>query len=462
MGTSNINYLDQLKELGKRNSKLSGELARLMSQYENINTHNEQYQALLKEFGLEDEARKSQKDVKRYKMASMLYIVVYGFSELSQRQDAQVQLDRLDEMFFNITDIAQKYHLCKIPTIGDNVLLAGGITTENKTNPIDATLAAYEIMNRIQKLREESDFIWEVGIGIHTGPIIGRFSGGRKSIPYTLSGNNVLTASRLGLGSERGHISVSPMTYELIKEFFELEKSGKIPVKYSGIMDVYNLKGILPELVSDNPDRPWNDVFDLNYSRLQFMDIQEYMLDMLEARLPQNLYYHNVKHTIDVTTEVELIGWAEGLPESDILLLKVAGLFHDSGHILAYKGHEEKSCEFVDEILPLFNYSQDKIDTIKRIIMATQLPHTPTDILEAVIQDSDLDYLGRSDFIPVSNMLYEELKERNMIGTIDQWNQMQVKFITNHQYYTKTALSLREVNKQIQIDRIKELLPKEE
>ena len=105
------------------------------------------------------------------------------------------------------------------------------------------------------------------------------------------------------------------------------------------------------------------------------------------------------------------------------------------------------------------NYPQDKIATIKRIIMATQLPHTPTDILEAVIQDADLDYLGRADFIPVSNLLYKEIVERggsNM--TINQWNKIQIKFISSHQYYTKTAQSLREVNKQSQIERLKELV----
>ncbi len=458
---SNHIQLEVLKELAKRNDKLSESLSHLLDKYENINSSNEQYQTLLKEFGLDIVSLQAQKDVKRYKMVSMLYVCIYGFDEISHREDADVQLDRLDEIFLTINEVAKKYNLVKIPTIGDNFLFAGGIETENKTNPIDASLAAYEIKSKIRDYANNVDSLWQIGIGVHTGPIIGRFAG-KKRIPYTLSGNNVLTATRLGLLAKKGHIAVSPMTYELIKEFFLMEKCGKSPVKYSGVMDVYDIVDIRPELKTENENKPWNDAFDLNYQRLQFMDIQEYVLDMLEQQLPKNLYYHNVKHTIDVTTEAELMGWAEGLPESDILLLKIAALFHDSGHIVQYKGHEEKSCDFVEEILPRYNYSRVKIDTIKRIIMATQLPHTPSDTLEAIIQDSDLDYLGRRDFIPVSNMLYEELKERNMIGTIDQWNEMQIKFIANHQYYTPTAQSLREVNKQLQIERIREVLGKGE
>ena len=63
--------------------------------------------------------------------------------------------------------------------------------------------------------------------------------------------------------------------------------------------------------------------------------------------------------------------------------------------------------------------------------------------------------------IPVSNTLYKELKEQNKIGTFNDWNKMQVKFISGHQYFTQTAQSLREVNKQKQIERISQLIVEE-
>jgi hypothetical protein len=90
--------------------------------------------------------------------------------------------------------------------------------------------------------------------------------------------------------------------------------------------------------------------------------------------------------------------------------------------------------------------------------MSTRLPPRPTNLLENIICDSDLDYLGRSDFIPVSNTLYEELKAQQKMGSINDWNKIQVKFISGHQYFTKTARSLREVNKQLQIERIQNLI----
>jgi hypothetical protein len=72
--------------------------------------------------------------------------------------------------------------------------------------------------------------------------------------------------------------------------------------------------------------------------------------------------------------------------------------------------------------------------------------------------DADLDYLGRSDMLPVSNTLYMEMKERKIIDSVNDWNNIQIKFISGHQYFTNTAKSLREINKQMQIERIKKLV----
>ena len=101
---------------------------------------------------------------------------------------------------------------------------------------------------------------------------------------------------------------------------------------------------------------------------------------------------------------------------------------------------------------------KDQIERICALIMATKLPPQPTSLLENIMCDSDLDYLGRSDFIPVSNTLYEELKAQNKMGSLNDWNKIQVKFISGHQYFTETARSLREVNKQLQIERIQNLI----
>jgi adenylate cyclase len=248
------------------------------------------------------------------------------------------------------------------------------------------------------------------------------------------------------------------MTYELVKEFFDCEYAGKLPVKYKGDLQMYKVVGIKPEFSVDGKGIIPNEAFRIKFGLIQFTDIQEIILDKLERELPSYLFYHNVKHTVDVVTEVELIGWAEGCSDEEILILKTAGLFHDVGHTVAYDNHEYYGTIIAGEMLPKYNYSPEQIERICEIIMSTKLPPKPTNLLEEIICDSDLDYLGRSDFIPVSNTLFEELKAQNKMGSLNDWNKIQVRFISGHQYFTKTARSLREVNKQLQIERIQSLI----
>jgi hypothetical protein len=201
-----------------------------------------------------------------------------------------------------------------------------------------------------------------------------------------------------------------------------------------------------------------NEIFRVKYLIRQFTDLQEIMLDKLERELPKYLYYHNYKHTIDVVNQAELIGYGEGVDDEAILLLMTAALFHDSGHTIGYDNHEYFGTQIARDWLPKYNYTEAQIDRICEIIMATKLPPQPKNLLEKIICDSDLDYLGRADFIPVSNTLYEELKAQNKMKSLNAWNKIQVKFLTVHQFFTDTANNLREVNKQAQIERIRALI----
>jgi class 3 adenylate cyclase len=437
---------DQIKKLEKANDKLSGEVEKLKS-YRDKSTESKE----------SDTKERSLK----FNMATVLFADIHGFSKLVESIDSSVMMDELDEILFEFDAIVAKYKIEKIKTIGDTFMCAGGIPVKNITNPIDVVMAAMEMRNFLEKFesgrRGKESRIWEMKIGIHTGPVTATISG-KKKVNYDIKGDTVNTASRVEAVSENGTILLSVMTYELVKEFFNCEYSGKLPVKYKGDLQMYKLNGLKPEFSVNEEGSIPNEAFRIKFGLIQFTDIQEIILDKLERELPKYLYYHNVKHTVDVVTEVELIGWAENCTDEEILLLKTAGLFHDVGHTVAYDNHEYHGTVIAREMLPKFNYTPEQIEKICSIIMSTKLPPKPTNLLENIICDSDLDYLGRSDFIPVSNTLYEELKAQNKMGSLNDWNKIQVKFISGHQYFTATARSLREVNKQQQIERIQSLI----
>jgi adenylate cyclase len=442
---------DQLKKLEKSNEKLARENEKLKSLNQNISPGG------ISESLIGDKKEKSLK----FNMATVLFADIRGFSKLVEAVDSSEMMDELDEILFEFDAIVARYKIEKIKTIGDTFMCAGGIPVKNITNPIDVVMAAMEMRNYLESFesgrRGKDNRIWDLKIGIHTGPVTASITG-KKKINYDIKGDTVNTASRVEAVCENGTILISVMTYELVKEFFDCEYSGKLPVKYKGDLQMYRVKGLKPEFSLNGAGSVPNGAFRIKFGLIQFTDIQEVILDKLEKELPDYLFYHNVKHTVDVVTEVELIGWGENCTDEEILLLKTAGLFHDVGHTVAYDNHEYHGTVLARELLPEYNYSEEQIEKICSIIMATKLPPRPTNLLENIICDSDLDYLGRSDFIPVSNTLYEELKAQNKMGSLNDWNKIQVKFISGHQYFTSTARSLREVNKQLQIERIQSLI----
>ncbi len=455
----------RFKKLAKQNQDLEEVIKKLTKENEKLRRQNEKHKALLESLSTEEIAKGLRSLEKtrslKFEMATVLFASIQGFSRLTDIKDSGAMMDELDEIFFTFDSIVAKYNIEKIKTIGDAYMCAGGIPQKNITNPIDVVMAALEMQHYLELHREkrskEGKNYWQLQLGIHTGPVTAQAIG-KSKISYDIKGDTVNTATRVQSAGTPGEILISVFTYELVKEFFVCDYYGKMPVKYKGDLDMYAVKGLKPEFSEQEDGITPNHNFYIKFGLIQFTDIQEIILDKLEKELPAFLYYHNVKHTVDVVTEVELIGWAEGCSDEEILLLKTAGLFHDAGHTVEYDNHEYHGTVLAREMLPRYHYSEEQIERICKIIMATKLPPKPTDLLERIICDSDLDYLGRSDFIPVSNTLYKELKEQNKIGTLNDWNKLQIKFISGHQYFTKTARSLREVNKQKQIERISQLI----
>ena len=325
----------------------------------------------------------------KFNMATVLFADIQGFSKLVEEMDSSVMMDELDEILREFDAIVAKHKIEKIKTVGDSYVCAGGIPVKNITNPVEVVMAAMEMRNFLDEYetnRRGKNRIWNLKIGVHTGPVTAAITG-KKKLHYDIKGDTVNVANRVGAVSEYRDILISVMTYELVKEFFDCEYYGKLPVKYKGALQIFKVKGLKVEFSVNGLGIAANDAFKVKFGLIQFTDIQEIILDKLEKELPDYLYYHNIKHTVDVVTEVELIGWGEGCSDEEILLLKTAALFHDAGHTISYDNHEFHGTQLVRKMLPAYNYTPEQIDRICEIIMATKLPPKPANLLECIICD---------------------------------------------------------------------------
>jgi predicted metal-dependent HD superfamily phosphohydrolase len=136
----------------------------------------------------------------------------------------------------------------------------------------------------------------------------------------------------------------------------------------------------------------------------------------------------------------ESIAKEEGVTDSDLKLLLVAAIYHDAGYLIQNKDHEQLSCEIAKQYLPQFQYTEEDINTICGIIMATKIPQCPKSHLDEIICDADLNYLGRTDFFSIQEKLYKEMLAFGYIKNMEEWNKIQVDFMQKHHYFTQTAI----------------------
>jgi uncharacterized protein len=187
----------------------------------------------------------------------------------------------------------------------------------------------------------------------------------------------------------------------------------------------------------------------------EFETLQQKVLGQLEKELSVNLTYHCVAHTVDVLEKAVEIAKHEGVTdENEMMLLKVAALFHDLGFLQVYMGHEEKSCLMMrEEVGTLFN--EEELKKICGMIMATKIPQTPLTHLEQIICDADLDYLGREDFYPISDALRIEFLAYKIVKDDREWEEKQIGFFEKHQYFTATSNNNRNSEKQQRLTELK-------
>lgn len=191
---------------------------------------------------------------------------------------------------------------------------------------------------------------------------------------------------------------------------------------------------------------------------MDFYRAKNHLIKRLETELSPQHYYHGVNHTIDVINAVTDIAQQENIKGDELILLKTAALYHDAGFLYQHSCNEPIACEIARTSLKEFGYDNRQIEIICRIIMATALPHNPKNILEDIMCDADLDYLGTDEenYIKHSDRLRCELAEFGLSMDNAEWLAMQIKFLESHKFFTKTNRQRRDPVKKIILEHLKE------
>lgn len=179
---------------------------------------------------------------RKHEQVSVLFSDIKGFTSIAEKLTPVKLVTQLDEVFGAFDNIIAKYGMEKIKTIGDAYMCACGLPLSDKDNAVKAVKAGLDMQhfikefglaNKIQNLP-----VFEVRIGIHTGPLVAGVVG-LKKFAYDIWGDTVNLASQMEQQSEQEKVNISGDTYELIKNYFQCTYRGKIETKNRGPVDMY-------------------------------------------------------------------------------------------------------------------------------------------------------------------------------------------------------------------------------
>ncbi|MEB2780327.1 HD domain-containing protein [Algoriphagus sp. C2-6-M1] len=186
----------------------------------------------------------------------------------------------------------------------------------------------------------------------------------------------------------------------------------------------------------------------------EYRTLRKQVLSNLEANLPKSLTYHALDHTMDVLNVCNQYIKREKLSEKERYLLRTGAIVHDMGFLKGPANHEEVGAAMAEVILKDLGVMSEDIEKVKGLVMATKIPQNPQNHLQRIICDADLDYLGRQDYPEISQRLFVELKNMNVITTAQQWKDLQINFLKAHHYHTPFAIKNREPQKQIWLQKL--------
>jgi guanylate cyclase len=178
----------------------------------------------------------------QFASASILFADVVDFTPLSERLKPAEVVGVLDHLFTHFDLLAERYGVEKIKTIGDCYMVAAGVPMPRADHARVMALMALDMRDAMHAEDGVGHLGLEIRIGLNSGPVVAGVIG-RKRFLYDLWGDAVNTASRMESHGSSGQIQVTRGTYELLRDEFELEPRGTVPIKGKGEVETWYLVG---------------------------------------------------------------------------------------------------------------------------------------------------------------------------------------------------------------------------
>ena len=166
-----------------------------------------------------------------FEMVSVMFADIVGFTEMSARNTPHELVSKLNSTFTKFDELAEKYGLEKIKTIGDAYMVSGGLPEHDSDHLEKMANMALDMIQAVNSGTEQFD----IRIGMHAGPVVAGVIGVKK-FAYDLWGDTVNTASRMESSGVSGRIHVTESVTNQLNDKFIFQPRELIEIKGKGQM----------------------------------------------------------------------------------------------------------------------------------------------------------------------------------------------------------------------------------
>lgn len=170
-------------------------------------------------------------------IVTVLFSDIRGFTSLSEKMSAEEVSMILNEYFAEMEPIISKYNGVINKFIGDAVMAIFGEPIQDINHAQNAVKCAYEMLKKVEYLREKWLFEGkpkiEIGIGINTGEVFIGNIGTETRMEYTVIGDTVNLASRIESYNKvyKTNLLVSSSTYAAIADIADVIKISEVQIR---------------------------------------------------------------------------------------------------------------------------------------------------------------------------------------------------------------------------------------
>jgi guanylate cyclase len=176
-----------------------------------------------------------------YDSVTVMFADLVNFTQISAKMPPTQLIDLLSQVFLRFDQLAEKYQVEKIKTIGDAYMVISGAPTACDNHAERIAAMALDMQIALKEVAAKTGTDLKMRIGINSGPVVAGVIGSTK-FSYDLWGDTVNMASRMEDTCIPDAIQVTQETQKILQNQYQFTERVGVAVKGKGIINTFILQ----------------------------------------------------------------------------------------------------------------------------------------------------------------------------------------------------------------------------